>query len=227
MPSNIGGVTVHKFGHNTDSDTGDDVWDGSNAYPFPSAAAETTVASSSVNDTVAGTGARTIRVYGLDANFYAIDEVVTLNGTSNVTLTNEYLRVFRAKVLTAGSNETNAGNIQVKHGATVLTQITANFGQTLMAIYTIPASYHGWLDSWRAAADGSGDATIAFQARENGGAWQTKDILILDINGSSAQQVHYKHNEYFPPKTDLRVRMINGTSGRDVVAQFDLRLEVD
>jgi len=99
---------IHKFGRNTDSDTGDDIWDGSAAYPFPAAAATTTVASGDANDTSDGTGARTIDVMGLDANYASVTESVTMNGTSNVTLSTSFLRVFRAYVTTVGRQQTLA-----------------------------------------------------------------------------------------------------------------------
>lgn len=67
--------------------------------------------SSSANDAAAGTGARTVRIYGLDFNGNPLTEDVTLNGQSKVTSTNKFWRVFGAKTLTAGSGRVNAGDI--------------------------------------------------------------------------------------------------------------------
>ncbi len=71
------------------------------------------VSSSSANDTSAGTGARTITITGLDANFDSISEVVTMNGQTPVTTTNAFLRVHFVTIKACGSLMTNAGDIWV------------------------------------------------------------------------------------------------------------------
>ena len=219
--------TIYKFGRNVDSDTGDDVWDGSEPYPFPSAAATTTIVSASTADASAGTGAKTVQVEGLDSDWMHATEVATMDGDQAVTLSTQFLRVYRAKVLTAGTGETNAGNIQIKHGSTVLAQISAAYGQTLMAIYTLPATYYGWLANWRCSTDGNTAAKMALQTREFGGAWQTKDVVLLDTSGSSSIQIRRIGFSRFPPKTDFRVRVLTGGNVLDVVSQFDLLLNND
>ncbi len=72
------------------------------------------VLSSSASDTAAGTGARTILVSGVGPLFAPTSETVTLNGTSVVALVNQYIHINNVKVVTAGSGQTNAGNITVR-----------------------------------------------------------------------------------------------------------------
>lgn len=67
--------------------------------------------SSSVADAAAGTGARTVRIYGLDFAGNPLTENVTLNGQTKVTSAKSFWRVFGAKVLTAGTGRVNAGDI--------------------------------------------------------------------------------------------------------------------
>ncbi len=108
---------LHQSGHNPDIDIGsapEDVWDSGAAYPFPAAAAATTIISDSATDAAAGTGARTVIVYGTNAAGLHIQETVTMNGTDPVTLVNQFFRVYRATVLTAGTNTTNAGIVVVR-----------------------------------------------------------------------------------------------------------------
>ena len=222
---------IGKFGRNTDVDTGvglpEDIWDAGAAYAWPSAAATTTIVSSSTDDDGApvGTGAHTVQVYGLDANYLKIDETVTLNGTSAVTLSNQYLRVFRAKVLTAGSGEVNAGNIQIKHGSTVLAQITTDYGQTLMAIYTVPADYtEAWLVKWYVSLTKkqTAAATVVIQMRAYGGAWQTKEVIGVSSTSGDSQ---YEYPQWLAvaPKTDIRLRVIYiSADNTDVSGRFVL-----
>lgn len=71
------------------------------------------VASASANDTAAGTGARTIKVYGLDKDYNPLIETITLNGQTPVVGTLNFIRVFAAYVATAGSGGVNAGDIAI------------------------------------------------------------------------------------------------------------------
>ena len=219
---------VHKFGSIDGVDivrTPEDVWDGGDVYPFPSAAAETTIASTDANDAAAGTGARTVRVYGLDSDYKSISEDVTLDGTNDVTLSNQYLRCFRMKVLTAGSHETNVGDLQVKHGSTVITQITADEGQTLMAIYTVPDDGQKmFLVKWYVTCGKkkTTNATIKLQMRGYGGAWQTKEVIQIS-NTSGDWQYEYPVPLRLSPKTDIRVRIGDvAADGTDITAGFDI-----
>ena len=80
---------------------------------------------------------------GLDANYNIIEETVTLGAQTGNATQNLFLRVFRAYFVDGGI--INAGNIDIKNGITIVARITAGFGQTLMAVYTIPAGYTAYL----------------------------------------------------------------------------------
>ena len=138
---------VNKFGRNPDIDTTtdpQDVWDGpTGVWVPPTAASIHDIASDSASDAAAGSGARTIRIYGLtDWDTAEVFEDITLNGTSNVATTKSYVIIHRMKVLTTGASGPNAGNITAtaRSGATVTAQISAGVGQTLMAIYGVPST---------------------------------------------------------------------------------------
>jgi hypothetical protein len=222
---------VNKFGYNLDIDTGttpEDAWSFGGSYPFPASAASTTIESSSANDTSAGTGARTVRVFGLDASYDAIQEDVTLNGTTQVTLSNQYLRLFRAQVLTAGTTGSNEGNIQMKHGTTVIAEIPFDFnegnGQTEMAIYTVPNGYTAHLVGWYAAlqrANIATDAVVRFQVRELNGAWQTKYTGGPSDSNDWVQIL--PTSVEIPHKSDIRVRVVTvGANNTAIIAGFYL-----
>jgi hypothetical protein len=69
------------------------------------------VVSSSTADAAAGTGARTLRVVGLDAAGAFQTAVVTMNGQTIVTTTTIWTDVWAADVITTGTGRTNAGDI--------------------------------------------------------------------------------------------------------------------
>lgn len=230
---NIGWEYLHKFGENIDVDAAEDVWDGGGDYPWPSVASVTTVVSTDVNDAAGDTGAITVKAIGLDSNYLEITEVVTLTGTTPVTLSNLYLRLHRASILTAGSTGTNEGDVQFKHGATTIAQITTDNGQTLMAVYTIPADYKSaeLCRTYVSVAKFTGSSTTVAVAkllfRAEGGAWQTKEVAT-----ASAQKGQWWNYDYgdcinIAPKTDIRWRVVTITAtNSDVIATFDIRQKV-
>jgi hypothetical protein len=61
----------------------------------------------------AGTGARVVRVVGLDNDYNRHYEDVTLNGQTKVTTATKFRRVFGLYVKTAGTGLVNAGDIYV------------------------------------------------------------------------------------------------------------------
>lgn len=136
---------LHKFGRNpvVTGDTTEDVWDGGGLWVPPTEARVHNLVSSSANDAAAGTGARTIKIYGLDANYDRQEETITLNGVTPVATTNSYTRIFRMVCQTWGSGQANAGNITATAvtDATVTAQVSTGNNQTLMAIYTVPNGY--------------------------------------------------------------------------------------
>jgi len=240
LPS--GGVWVHKFGFNWDVDTGvglpEDCWSAGGAYPFPSAAAATTIVSDDTADDAdtgggtPGTGALTVKVYGLDTNGAAISETATMDGTSAVTLGNEYLRVHRAYVETSGTDGTNAGTISIKHSSTVIAEIPKEGsgpgakGQTEMAIYTIPSDYsYAYLRKWKIRAGDlnvNSDGECLLETNENGAGWRTRAVASF----SQAQKQDgdsWEPGIRLAPLTDIRIRIQTvDTNNTAVIGRFDL-----
>jgi hypothetical protein len=235
---------VRKFGYNPEIDGGGgaaaaDIWDygfatspGVKDYPWPAAAATTTIVSDDDEDGGTAVGALTVRVEGLDANWMEATEDVIMDGTQPVTLRTQYIRVHRAFVLTAGSDpsQTNLGNIDIKHGATVLARITAGRGQTLMAIYTIPADFTGAYPLGYAAtvhrATSAAAAEISLMIRPFGGAWRTQIVFGLVSLGTSAlQREVFMPPLIIQPKTDIRMRCeFSSANDLPVSAEFELAL---
>lgn len=140
---------LFKFGLNSDINGSlETIWSHSTPYVYPTAATVMKVSSSSASDTADGTGARTVFVAGLDANYNEISETVTLTGQTSVNTTQLFLRVFRSYVVTAGSGGTAAGTLYIGTGtvtsgvpATIYAVIDVGDNQTNMAMWTVPAGY--------------------------------------------------------------------------------------
>lgn len=127
------------------------VWDGAGNYTFLTAAETMDIVSDSADDTLLGAGARTIVIYGLDADYLEISEVIEMDGLNPVTTQKEYLRVYRMLVLESGTNDpindANKGNITAISSDTTTLQakMLINNGQTLMLVYTVPAGKTGYV----------------------------------------------------------------------------------
>jgi hypothetical protein len=109
------------------------------------------VISSSAADTAAGTGARTVTIYGLALDGTQLIETVTLNGQTAVTTTKAFWRVFGAQVATAGTGRVNAGDIYIYKTGTGGT-ITAGVPGTLTsaAIKILTTENFGTSGMWTA-----------------------------------------------------------------------------
>jgi hypothetical protein len=114
-------------------------WENATAYTFP-AAATTMNLVSTVNTGGDKTGTR-ILIQGLDANYVAISESLTLNGTTVVVTTKSYLRINSISVasVTAGAAPTGVITLKDLTNTTTYAQIAASFGRSQMSIYTVPA----------------------------------------------------------------------------------------
>ncbi len=122
-------------------------------HTWLSAAAVHDVTSSSTNDTSDGTGIRTVLLTGLDANYNVITETVTMNGTTTVNTSASFLRINEAHGVSAGSNETNVGDIYITETGGAFTagvpddldlvqeKIPVGFTQSESTIFTIPAGF--------------------------------------------------------------------------------------
>ncbi len=135
---------INKFGRNDDIDTGsvpETVWSHGGVWVPPTAARTHAIVSSDVADAAAGTGARTIRIFGLDSAWAEQTEDITMNGTTPVNTASTYTRIFRMYVLTSGSGEKNAGTITATAATdgTVTAEIPVGESQTQMAVWTVPA----------------------------------------------------------------------------------------
>jgi hypothetical protein len=221
---------IFKFGFNADVDDAlETVWAQGGLYSYIETATVLKVSSSSTNDTSAGTGARTVTLFGLDANYAEVSETVTLNGQTAVNTTKTYIRINRMVVNTAGSGGQNAGVIYAGDGtvtsgvpAEKYATIAIGDNQTLMALWTVPADYTAYLlqkDVTAATAQNNKYATIHLVARPFGEVFQTKDKHVLD-NGVLHQT--YTIPLKFTEKTDIEVRCIGDSASADIAVSASL-----
>lgn len=225
-----GHKALFKFGINGDVGTSvETVWAQGGTYAYPASATVMKISSSSANDAAAGTGARTVAIFGLDASYNEINETVALNGQTEVETTNSYLRISRMYVVTAGSGATAAGTIYAGTGtvtsgvpATVYGMIALGANQTQMAFWTVPAGYTLYLTGvYYTSANTNANAWTNFQLiqRPLGGVFRQQSSSRVAGNGDFVLDLHTPIA--FSEKTDIEVRAVASTASSNVSAEFE------
>ena len=212
-----GRVPVRRFGHNLACGaTEETIWEGSTLYAYLTAAEQLKISSSVVGtDNPASTGAWTVFVKGLAANYRVMTETVTLENPGPVTTTKYFLRVFMARVMTAGTGGKNAGIISVKDNANAVTlaQMPVGENQSHAAIFTVPEGQRLIVLAKRGGELAAKVSHILFYVRAYGSIWQLKrDIAVKD----SHFYTHLAMPWVFAEKADIEVRA-TATGGAGIV----------
>lgn len=217
---------VAKFGYNSSiGATVEDVWSQGGVLSFLSAAETMDIVSTDAADTAAGTGARTINVFGLDGNYMPISENVTLNGTTPVTTTNAFMRINRMRLDTTGSGNVNAGSITAtaSTASTVQGNMNVGLGTTFKTQYTVPAGFYAFIRGVNYGTLNNDQCQVTLQVKEFGCGWITRDLInfvetFVDQDFDVPLRVG--------PKADIRIQgqRISGSGSVSVSARYRMDL---
>lgn len=226
---------IHKFGFSTSVGTTEETcWFQGGDNVYPAEVSIMTVSSSLTTDVnTTGTGAWTVEIEGLDANWNFIALTVNMNGQTGVTLPTQLMRVFRAKVLTAGSNGENNGVIYVGTGtittgipATICTSIGATLNQSLQAFYTVPANKIALLTYFSIATASATPAylTARLVVRPFGQVFQTHNQFITSKESGPTVFDGNTIHEIIPEKSDIEFRGTASSGTVDMSTMFHMLL---
>lgn len=223
-------VTV--FGFNADVDTTQvTVWPLPSLITFPAAPLQMTVSSSSANDTSNGTGARTIVVEGLDANYNEVSETVTMNGQTAVTMTAFLIRVNYAYVATAGSGNGAAGDIYIGTGtvtagvpATTYDIIKFDYNTTITGSWTIPAGYTAYVSQGLfSSGQAGGSSQVQGRLLTRGTDNIRRTAALTTLNNGVADYV-FEYPLAVSEKTTIEATAIGSSNNNSVSSMFILLL---
>ena len=161
------------------------IWDSATVFDgFLGAAQTLEVVSDNINDTAAGSGARSIRVLGITSTGSTGFEIVTLNGTTTVETVNQYSFVQDLRVITAGTTSVaslsangNTGIISVsaKTSGNLMNCIPAGSGISSLGANVITKGYKQFFTKLQAnitKTGGGSNPLITFRIRVSLGAGQ-------------------------------------------------------
>lgn len=207
-----------------------DIWPGvALARVVPAAASTLSIVSSSAADGAAGTGARALRITGLDASGSEITEDIALNGLTPVVTVNLYLRVNDVVARTAGSGGVNAGDITLTHtvAAGVIAFIATGDGRALMAAYSVPAGRRALVLAFRAQGDdvASSPEVVLYERTGIVGTVPALRAITRALVDGRAVSIDYRACPYVEGPCDLVVRASSGVAAR-ISAQLDILLAI-
>ena len=216
--------STHKFGAvpSMATNTTGSVWDVSDTlYPWSAFASASAV---TVDRADAGDANKVVTIVGLDENYAEVTDTCTLtNASGNTTDTGTtFIRVFRAFVSTGA---TNVGDIDIKVSTTVVARIHADLGQTLMAIYTVPAGCTAYLMRGIMTVAANSDATGNMYVRYFGqDAFRIGHTFEVAGTGGT-YDYEFSVPQVIPEKSDIDVRASVRSNNARVTAAFDIILK--
>ena len=228
------GITfINKFGRNPACAANETIWALSTTIGTIASAGVINVSSSSSDDTLtSGSGAWTVKVFGLDENYALAEETVSLNGTASTTTTNSYWFVYRAYVATASTQAGAVGNLSFTStvGSIAMAYIGVGFNQTQIANYQIPAGYTGYFNLPQVTLQNTNNNAVLHLGlfkREFGGVDRIQTDFLLQSGATS----DYQQKEFGAPLTfnekDMiywKVISVSGGGTFNVTVDYDIWL---
>lgn len=216
-----GASTLHKFGATPTQSTNTTatVWDKPDTlYPWSAFNTAGVLVAAQAN---ASDNGKQVTLIGLDANWNQVSEVFTLSSSGTVTGTQVFKRVFRAYI---SSGAENVAQVSFSRGGTEVLRITAGLGQTLMAVYTIPAGYTGYLYQGVCSAQAGADATGYMKFRfTDETAFRVGHTF--EVSGDGGEYFYkFAFPIQMPEKTDIDVRLTSRSNNGRYTAAFDMLL---
>jgi len=221
-----GATAVVITSHNPDIDaaSNEDIWEGGGLLTYPADDDSLKITSTSASDSATGTGALTVLVTGLDTNYAALSETITLKGTDTVKTVNKYWRVRSMTVKTAGSSGGNVGNLTGTIGPSLQIESDATEATTKNIHYTVPASKKAYVvrGELSATKTGGGSPIVEFRGyvREIGGAW----VLVFDKKIDTSVGFDFTFDqpvmEQLAAKTDFRIEVDTDVNNTVVYARI-------
>lgn len=213
------------FGINDDIDTAsipEDIWSYGGIFVPPTTFRIHNIVSTSANDTSAETGARIVHVYGVTSSGLE-NETIIMNGLTPVSTTKEYIDIYIFHIDTAGSSNTNAGQITAtaQTDGTITASINVNgYNTSRKAIRYIPTGYTGYLydfDGGMQQATASSSADVYLLTKFDGEVWLSRRFHGLSNSGNSHEKDDFKVPIVLPAGSWVKIQCTSVTNNNTKV----------
>ena len=206
----------------------EDCWGEGGTMIQPTGAESYELVSDNANDTLAGTGMRSVLVQTRDATGLTVLQTVNMNGTTPVALTGTHTYPAGLFGLTADQTLTgkNIGTIklQVAGGGAVRNVMLPTISRSHDTHYRVASNQTAKILTTQVFPPKSGRGTFRNEFKTSGAddAWQTGSLLSFF---EGAIQVKFESRPELPSGSDLRLRLESDTGGAlDITVIFELLL---
>jgi hypothetical protein len=219
----------------TSGTTEEDVWANTGLITWATAATAMDIVSGSANDDgnpTTSTGLQTLTVKGLASDFTEQTVTYTLNGITNVTTAETWIRINEAFGATFGTyHGSNEGiiTIRVTGGGAIVSNIPIGVGTTQKSHYTVPAGKTAYITRFDLNVDAAKTSIFRLYKNENADditqPFSGGKILLHRVDGVSGS-----HNEILnvpimvPEKSDIWWTVEAGAASTDIHVDYDIEL---
>jgi len=225
-------VTV--FGYNPDVDTSEEsVWPNGGTVPHPTVASVLKISSTDAADaSPSGTGARSVLITGINANYDQVSETVVLSGQTAVNTVNSYLYVNGLTVTSVGSGGANAGDINVGTGtvtagvpAVLYDMIAIGYNNRTTGHYCVPAGYTGYLvHGLFTAGQASGSTAITGKLLVHSSNDNIVRVGAITTLNNGVVQYMFNYPTAIPEKNCVGATAIGSANNNSVSSMFNICL---
>ena len=143
---------------------------------YDTATTVTAVSTSSDDTNSGGSGAKRVKIRGIDGSGALVEENLNLAGTVAVTSVNSYLSIDK---VTCNKGAANVGTIDIKDGSDIVQRIDAGDGESMAPHWYCPADSNSYLTSFLVGS--SEPALVSIWARKASvnGPWAKKIEIVV------------------------------------------------
>lgn len=195
------------------------------------------IQSTHANDTAAGTGARSIRLIGLNEKWEMVEEVVPTNGLGLALSTTTFARVSQAKVETSGTYSSgtgtgsNIGIITIRNlsPGNIINEIRPQEGCSQNCHFTIPKGQKGFIKKLTTTTTNtSAGATIRIYKRSNAsvtsGAVHAPQLISSFVTNTQNDGISFEAMPEIEEMSDIWVSAVTVTGTALVFATMEVLL---
>jgi hypothetical protein len=225
-------ITIESF-ISTSGTAEEDVWANTGLITWATTATAmdivSTVAADDGNPTT-NTGLQTLTVTGLASDFTEQTVTYTMNGVTNVTTAETWIRVNKVVGATFGTyHGSNEGiiTIRVTGGGAIVGNIPVGVSSTQKSHYTVPAGKTAYITRFDLNVDAAKTSTFRLHKSENADditqPFSGGKVLLHRVDGVSGS-----HNEILhvpirvPEKSDIWWTVEAGAAGTDIHVDYDM-----